>query len=315
MSAFVIARREFIARLRGEPPHLALFAAVTGVTVLTFAAAWLVSTLAPRQGPDTGWSFYLSSSYAWRTALGAHRGEAVFFVSQALAMLALLLGPIAACATFNRERDGKATESLLLTGASPSAIMFGKLGAATLRTLLVVAATVPALAIAWLYGGVPIAVAGIAAALIVVLALYSSAVGILMASLSRSAVMAVLWSYCILAVTVALVPALFIVLAWAGKPSDWLQPLYLGSPVLTLWLQPDTLAAYERALPLAVQDMIDAVGRPWQGLPLSHIFFAATTLFYVLLSGLLVAVSSVLLDPYHPLRALGFRARFGRAAR
>ncbi len=310
MSALAIARTEFVARLRSDPPYLALPLAVGVVMLVALGGISLLSAAAPRLGPYPGSTVYFwPSESVIRTNLAAHRGEAMFFVTLSLAVLGLFLGPLAAGAVLNREQEKDALEALLLSGASPLAIVIGKLLASLGRTLLLIAAATPAATVSWLFGGVPAGSVLGAAAVIVALALLACAVGLLAASLLRSSVVAVLWSYATLALLVAVPPLLFIVLVWTGNAPSWQERLYYSSPVLTLWLHPDTLAAFSALLPPALQSFAQTADGAWQGIPLANVFLALTSAGYVLLAGLMALMSSVLLDPYHTLRGVLRRLR------
>ncbi len=316
MNVLAVARSEFVARLRSEPPHISLALAVGGVMLVAMAGIWLLTAAAPRHGPYPGSTVYFwPSDLAPRNNLAANRGEALFFVTLSLAVLALFLGPLAAGATLSREHEGNPLESLLLSGLSPLAIVCGKLLAALLRTLLIVAAATPAMAVVWLFGGVPPVTALTAGAVIVAFAMLSCAVGLLMSSLLRNAVVAVLYSYAALALLVAAPPVAFVVAAWTGNAAAWLARLYFSSPVLTLWLHPDTLSVLAPLLPIGLQSFATTAGGTWQGLPLANVFLAVTTASCVLLSALLAVISSALLDPYHPMRGIPYRLRLAGGRR
>jgi len=316
MNLPAIVRSELTCRLRTEPPHPLFAVSVVALGAIAMAGLWWASTSSPQPGPMIGSpSFAGAASNAWRSALAPHRGSVLFFVlSLGLIGLAGAVAPVAAAATLNRERDGKGIESLLLSGVSALTIVSGKLLAAVVRTLLVLAAATPPLAAAWLFGGVSPRVVVTTAAITAAFAILGAAVAVFMSSLVRPNLAAVLYSYLALGLITAAVPGGLAIAVIGGGQAQWLPLVQLSAPIALLSASPELVGALQPLLPFALRDLAREATQTWFGLSLAYPFLVTTIMGYLAIAAVLVALSSALLDPFHPLRALP-QLVFGRGLR
>jgi ABC-type transport system involved in multi-copper enzyme maturation permease subunit len=299
-----IAKKELVCRLRSEPLHPIFALSVVGAGAVGLIAFWVVNTLSPRPSFFAGSAAFGSlATPSWQDVVASHRGSVVFFaLSLALVTLATTIAPIAAAATLNRERDSRAIESILLTGLGPLTLVLGKLAAALARTLLVLAAALPTIAFAWLFGGVAPSVIGLTALIVVAIATLSAAAALFFSSITRSAIAAVLYGVVTIALATVVAPALIFVLAADGDHSLLAAWLYFNPAISLFAIHVDVVAAMGSQTPMQFRELATLSLRQWQGLPIAHAFVLATAVSYFAFSALLVALTSVVLDPFHALR-------------
>jgi ABC-type transport system involved in multi-copper enzyme maturation permease subunit len=307
MTAIVaIAKKELVCRLRSEPLHPIFALSVGGAGTVGLIAFWVVNALSPRPSFFAGSAAFGSfTSQSWQDVVAAHRGSVVFFaLSLALVTLATTIAPIAAAATLNRERDGRATEVILLTGLSPLTVVLGKLAAALARTLLVVAAALPTVAVAWLFGGVAPPVISLTALITVAIATLSAAAALFFSSITRSGIAAVLYGVVTIALITVVAPALIAVLAAKGDHSLLAAWLYFNPAISLFAVHLDVVAALGAQTPAQFRELATLSMQQWQGLTIAHAFVLAAAAGYFAFSALLVALTSVVLDPFHALRKI-----------
>jgi ABC-type transport system involved in multi-copper enzyme maturation permease subunit len=182
-----IVGKDVRSRTRGWRPMLLLtfylaVLALAVVAVLGIAVAQ-TGTISPNLG---------------QLLFGALAAGSVFLVA--------FIAPALTAGSVSGERERRTLDLLLVTRASPLGLATGKLAGAMLWVLYLLIASLPALGIVYLFGGVPVTT--VIASLVVTIstALGYSALGLLLSALFRRTVVATVLAYGAVLITTVLLP-------------------------------------------------------------------------------------------------------------
>jgi hypothetical protein len=136
-------------------------------------------------------------------------------------LLVAFIAPALTAGSVSGERERRTLDLLLVTRASPLGLATGKLAGALLWVAYLMVASLPALGIVYLFGGVPIGT--VAAALVVSMstALGYSALGLLLSALFRRTVVATVLAYGVVLVTTVVLPIISASLGFSGLISSF----------------------------------------------------------------------------------------------
>jgi ABC-type transport system involved in multi-copper enzyme maturation permease subunit len=157
-------------------------------------------------------------------------------------LLIAFMAPGLTAASISGERERLTLDLLLVTRASPLGLVAGKLAGALLWIVYLLLASLPALAVVNLFGGVPLLKAVAALTVIGATALAYSALGLALSALLRRTVLATVLAYALVLLTVIIVPIVATSLAAvsafsAGLPNTPLRGNgVLGLPPASAWL-------------------------------------------------------------------------------
>ncbi|HYU18373.1 MAG TPA: ABC transporter permease subunit [Chloroflexota bacterium] len=308
-----IVGKEFASRLQGRLTYVVLTLMVIGFTGLVLASFWLVVASVPTLLPVIGSSVAASTSVSLPGLVSGYRGIFLFF-AMAFCMLAALavVAPAVASAALSGEREEGTFDLLLSTGLRPRSIVFGKLVASVGFVLLVALTAVPGFAMAWMFGGVA-AVDVILTALLLLAALWLfAAIGLFCSSIARASSVAALYAYGLVFLLGTGTLAIYLIGASVQMESA-VRPLLALNPFISLFSVPDQISGQlAQLLPFQYRPLLDS-GAQQDLFGLSAIRYprwVLTLTLYCLLTVLLVAMSSVAIDPCHPWKARRSRRAF-----
>lgn len=136
-------------------------------------------------------------------------GEALFSaLATGSVLLIAFMAPGLTAASLSGERERLTLDLLLVTRASPLGLVAGKLAGALLWIGYLVVASLPALAVVNLFGGVPLTKAAAALCVIVATALVYTSLGLALSAIFRRTVLATVLAYAAVLLTVVVVPVL-----------------------------------------------------------------------------------------------------------
>lgn len=289
--------RELRVRARGRLLHVLLPANVCLFGGLALGVYGFMVTSGRLPVPAIGQnSLFGSTAVQVATLVAPQPGTPVFFgLSAALLGLTCALVPAVASGCLSGERSAGTLDLLLAHGLSGWQIALGKWLAVVAETGLLVAAPLPTLAVAWLFGGVQPLQAATALLLIAAALAGFAAIGVLCSALTESPLRSALFSYLAVAVCVfgsflAHTAAVF------GGAGPVLRPLLVVNPFVALASAFELLGGQADAnLPLGIKGWLTPPS-PF-GAPLWSFTFA---LFLLMVPALLV-LAALALEPYRRL--------------
>ena len=161
-------------------------------------------------------------------------------------LLLAFIAPALTAGTISGERERRTLDLLLVTRASPLGLVLGKLAGAMLWVVYLLVASLPALGIVYLFGGVP--PMHVVAALVVTMAtaLGYSALGLVLSAVFRRTAVATVLAYGVVLITTVLLPIVSTSLGITAAISSFYFPVGvprlasseappLGWPPATAW--------------------------------------------------------------------------------
>jgi len=134
-------------------------------------------------------------------------GESLFAaLALGSTLLIAFVAPGLTAGAISGERERRTLDLLLVTRASPLGLIVGKLAGALLWILYLLIASLPALAIVNLYGGVPLLQAAAALTVTVATAISYTSLGLMLSAMLRRTVLATVLVYGVVLVTLTVVP-------------------------------------------------------------------------------------------------------------
>jgi ABC-type transport system involved in multi-copper enzyme maturation permease subunit len=241
--------------------------------------------------------------------LTAYRALWLFLVGALCLLLAAsMVAPAIASASFQGEREAGTYELLLSTGVSPLALVLGKLGGAVAFVLLLLGTALPVFAAAWLFGGVTPAEAGPALLVVALSVLLFAALGVFFSTFVPSSLAAALYAYLVINLMTLGTAAIYLVAA-SVRLGDTAAPLVYLNPYLAVLAASEPLRQdLSGLLPLSQRALLPAPPQQVFGMSIALPHWAATSGLFALASVALVAVSAIIVDPLHPLKARRVRA-------
>jgi ABC-type transport system involved in multi-copper enzyme maturation permease subunit len=295
--------KEFQTWLRGR----LTFAAFTLLVLLLGLLVFLLGMLILAPDANAAPALFSTQTTSASNILVANRAVFLFgAVGLCVILAASVVAPAVAASAFAGERERGTLDLLLLQGPGPSRIVLGKVLAALIFSLLLLAVGVPFFAPAWSFGGVQ---ADQVIALITILCtatLFFSALGVFFGAVMNGALQAALFAQGV---------ALFVVFGTLGvylavaivAGSETFRPLLWLNPFLALLSGGGAATeAFARGAPAAFRSVISLPPLSWApGLLLPA--WVIGSLAWTALAVLLVVGAAVAIEPTHPLK--GRRSR------
>lgn len=288
----------------------ALFGAlVLGLSALVFLLGLLIMAPDANAAPAL---FNPASTQAPATSGNVLIVNRALFLFGAVAACLLLASAIVssgvAASAFAGEREGRTLDLLLVQGVGAGRLVWGKVLAAMLFSLLVLAVGLPLFAPSWSFGGVQPEQIGVFAILLLSSTLLFCALGVFFGSLVQSALAATLLAQAVALALFFGVYALHMALtALAG--SDVLRPALWVNPFLALISGGGSAAdGFARIAPQPYRANLSLPAVTWiPGVALPA--WAIASSVWTLTALILVAITSVVIEPCHPLKVRRARAR------
>src|SRR3954465_5357875 len=218
--------KEFQTWLRGR----LTFAAFTLLVVLVALLGFLLGLLILAPDANAAPALFSTTSTTTTNLLVANRAIFLFgAVGLCIILAAAVVAPAVSASAFASERERGTLDLLLLQGPGPARIVLGKVLAALVFSLLLLAVGVPFFAPAWSFGGVQADQVIALITIVCTVTLFYCALGVFFGSIFRSALPAALFAQAV---------ALFLVFGTLGlhltfavlSGNDAFRPL--------LWLNP-----------------------------------------------------------------------------
>jgi ABC-type transport system involved in multi-copper enzyme maturation permease subunit len=217
-----------------------------------------------------------------------------------------VVAPAVSASAFAGERERGTLDLLLLHGPGPARIVLGKVLAALVFSLLLLAVGIPFFAPAWSFGGVQADQVIAMITILCTVTLFFCALGVFFGSLMRGTLQAALFAQGV---------ALFLIFGTLGlhlafailSGNDIFKPLLWLNPFLALLSGGGAATdAFARTAPAAYRGVLSLPPQSWApGLLLPA--WVIGSLGWTVLAVLLVAGAAVAIEPMHPLK--GRRAR------
>jgi ABC-type transport system involved in multi-copper enzyme maturation permease subunit len=301
-----IVGKEFASRLQGRLAYVVLTLMVVAFTGLVLGGFWLIVANVPTLVPVIGSSVASGSAVSWGGLVSGYRGVFLFFAMAWCLMMALaVVAPAVASTAISGEREEGTFDLLLSAGTRPGSIVVGKLVATVGFVLLIALTAVPGFAMAWMFGGVP-AVDVILTVVLLLAALFLfSAIGLFCSTIGRTSTLAALYAYGLVFLLGTGTLALYLMGA-SAQAEGLVRPLLALNPFVTLLSVPDQISGQvAQLLPFQYRPLLDSgAQQELFGLgSLRYPRWALTLIVYTALTILLVALSSVAIDPCHRWKA------------
>jgi ABC-type transport system involved in multi-copper enzyme maturation permease subunit len=227
-------------------------------------------------------------------------------VGRCVILAAAVVAPVVSASAFAAERERGTLDLLLLQGPGPARIVLGKLLAALVFSLLLLAVGVPFFAPSWSFGGVgPDQVIALITIMCTV-TLFFCALGVFFGAVLRGSLQAALFAQGV---------ALFVVFGTLGLHlafvilggNDMFRPLLWLNPFLALLSSGGSATdAFARGAPAAYRTVLSLPAQSWApGLLLPA--WVIGSLAWTILAVLLAMGAAIVIEPTHPLK--GKRAR------
>ncbi len=279
------------------------FALFSALVLLTSLLVFLLGFLILAPDANAAPALFSTTSNTSTNLLVTNRALFLFgAVGLCLVLAAGVVAPAVAASAFAGERERGTLDLLLLQGPGAARLVLGKLLAALIFSLLVLAVASPLFAPVLSFGGVRLDQVVALGCVVAAATLFFSTLGVFFGAVLARALPAALFAQGV---------ALFVLFGTLG--------LYLGVSAFTgsdafrpvLWLNPflallsgggATTDAFARQAPPALRSVLSlplVISVPGLALPA----WAISSAVWTLLSAVLVFAASVAIDPCHPLKA------------
>src|SRR4030088_1638767 len=295
--------KEFQTWLRGRLTFAAFTLLVLLVSLLVFLLGMLI--LAP--DANAAPALFSTTSTTSSNILVANRAIFLFGAVGLSILLAAGVGaPPPAASAFAAERQRGTLDLLLLQGPGPVRIVLGKVLAALVFSLLLLAVGVPFFAPAWSFGGVQPDQVIALITIICTVTLFFCSLGVFFGALFNGALQASLFAQGIALFAVFGTLGLHLAFFILGG-NDMFRPLLWLNPFLALLSGGGSATdAFARGAPAAYRSVLSVPPRSWApGLFLPA--WVIGSLAWTALAVVLVIGASIAIEPTHPMK--GRRAR------
>ena len=295
--------KEFQTWLRGR----FTFAAFTLLVLLVGLMVFLLGTLIMAPDANAAPALFSTTSTTSTNLLVANRAIFLFgAVGLCVILASAVVSPAVSASAFANERERGTLDLLLLQGPGPARIVLGKVLAALVFSLLLLAVGLPFFAPAWSFGGIQADQVIAMVTILCTVTLFFSALGVFFGSIFKTSLPAALFAQGV---------ALFLVFGTLGlhlavsilSGNDAFRPLLWLNPFLALLSGGGAATdAFARGAPVAYRSVLSLPPQSWApGLLLPA--WVIGSLAWTALAVLLVAGAAVAIEPTHPLK--GRRAR------
>lgn len=295
--------KEFQTWLRGRLTFAAFTLLVLLVALLVFLLGMLI--LAP--DANAAPALFSTTSTTSTNLLVANRAMFLFgAVGLCVILSAAVVAPAVSASAFATERERGTLDLLLLQGPGPARIVLGKVLAALIFSLLLLAVGVPFFAPAWSFGGVqPDQVIALTTILCTV-TLFFCALGVFFGAVLKGSLQASLFAQGIALFLVFGTLGLHLAFAILGG-NDTFRPLLWLNPFLALLSSGGPATdAFARGAPAAYRTVLSLPPQSWApGLLLPA--WVIGSLAWAALAVLLIVAAAIAIEPTHPMK--GRRAR------
>jgi ABC-type transport system involved in multi-copper enzyme maturation permease subunit len=295
--------KEFQTWLRGR----LTFAAFTLLVLLVGLMVFLLGTLILAPDANAAPALFSTTSTTSTNLLVANRAIFLFgAVGLCVILASAVVAPAVSASAFASERERGTLDLLLLQGPGPARIVLGKVLAAVVFSLLLLAVGIPFFAPAWSFGGVAADQVIAMMTILCTITLFFCALGVFFGSLFKTVLPAALFAQGV---------ALFFIFGTLGlhlavsilSGNDAFRPLLWLNPLLALLSGGGSATdAFARGAPVAYRSVLSLPPQSWApGLLLPA--WVIGSLAWTTLAVLLVAGAAIAIEPTHPLK--GKRAR------
>jgi hypothetical protein len=309
MKALVLVRWELVQTMRGLGLHVALTLVSLASVGLIGAGIFLLDLWSPF--PNTvGTTFRPETTNAPQLSalLGEHRGGlALLVILIWFLLIAALAGPAFSAGAIVRDRRSGRLDRMLTDASRADAVALAKLLAGLVPLVLVLAGAGPSASFAWLIGGLATQEAIASVAVLLAALVLVVAIGLLCSALASTEVTALVTSYFFIGLVFFGPLVASVGVALAGFRATAVSILALDPFVALLTVQSPLAMGLTRALL-----------PEWPGLRLIWMVgktrvpvWAADVLLYALLAVALVWLTSVVIEPLHPLKTWRLRRADG----
>ena len=307
MKLLALLRWELVQTMRGAAPHLAItFAAITSAILAAIGIA-SISRWSPLTPNDTATGLFRAArpaSSQLASLAGEYRGGITYLIIITwMLLVAAFVGPAFSAGTVVRDRQTGRLARLLTDAARADVVAVVKLLAALIPLGLVLAAILPTASFAWLLGGLLGRDAVLGAAILILAVIAVVAIGLLCSALATTEAAALLSSY--LAVGAFLFGPLLIGLGLSVTGLSTAASAVISFAPLVAILSAESSLAHGYS-----QTMAGAWPMPrfsWEIGKLSVPAWAADAVIYIVLAVALVWLTSVVIEPLHPLKTRQLR--------
>jgi ABC-type transport system involved in multi-copper enzyme maturation permease subunit len=295
--------KEFQTWLRGRLTFAAFTLLVLLVSLLVFLLGMLI--LAP--DANAAPALFSTTSTTSTNLLVANRAIFLFgAVGLCIILASAVVAPTVSASAFAGERERGTLDLLLLQGPGSARIVLGKVLAAFIFSLLLLAVGAPFFAPAWSFGGVQSDQVIAMLTILCSATLFFCALGVFFGAVLKGALQAALFAQGV---------ALFVLFGTLGVElafvilggSDLFRPLLWLNPFLALLSGGGSATdQFARTAPAAYRSVLSLPPQTWApGLVLPA--WVIGSLAWTLLAVLLVLAAAIAIEPTHPLK--GRRAR------
>ncbi|MGH2460312.1 MAG: hypothetical protein ACRDIY_15760 [Chloroflexota bacterium] len=312
MKTLTLVRWELVQAIRGLGPQVAVTLASLASVGLIGVGIFLLDLWSPFPTASlSGFRADVPSSEQLSSLLGEYRGGMAFLVLLGwLVLIAALVGPAFSAGAIVRDRRSGRLDRVLTDASRADVVVVAKLFAGLVPLAIVLAAAGPSTSFAWLIGGLATREAIASVAVLVAIVVLVAAVGLACSAVATTEVGALIGSYIVVGGIVLGPLVAGAGLALAGFRStaaivvafDPFVALLSVQTRLTLGLSRTLLADWS---PLRVTWTIGRTRVP---------IWAGDVLLYALLAVGLVWLTSVVIEPLHPVKTWRMR-RAQRASR
>ena len=291
--------KEFQTWLRGR----LTFAAFTLLVLFVAMLVFLLGTLILAPDANAAPALFSTTSTTTTNLIVANRAIFLFgAVGLCVILASAVVAPVVSASAFANERDRGTLDLLLLQGPGPARIVLGKVFAALIFSLLLLAVGVPFFAPAWSFGGVQPDQVIALVTIVCTSTLFFCALGVFFGAVLPGALQAALFAQ---GVALALLfGTLGLHLAFAIlSGNDVFRPLLWINPFLALLSGGGSATdAFARGAPVAYRSVLSLPPQNWApGLLLPA--WIIGSLVWTALAVLLVAGAAIVIEPTHPLKS------------
>lgn len=309
MKTIVLVRWELVQAIRGIGPHLAITLTSLASVGLVGAGIFLLDLWSPFPTTlGTGFRTDNSNTPQLSSLLGENRGGIAFLVLLIwLLLIAALVGPAFSAGVIVRDRRSGRLDQVLTDASRGDVVALAKLLAGLVPLAIVLASGGPSTSFAWLIGGLATQEAIASVAVLLAVVVLVAAVGLVCSASATTEVAALVSSYFVIGVLFFAPLVAGAGLALAGSRSAATVVLSFDPFVALLSVQTRLTTGLTRTL---LTDW-PSLRLFWNVGRIRVPVWAADVLLYALLAVALVWLTSVLIEPLHPIKTWRLRRAQG----
>jgi len=302
-----LLRWELVQTTRGAAPHIAItFAAISSAVLAAIGVAAL-SRWSPLTSGDASLGLFRTvrpASSPLASLAGEYRGGITYLIIITwMLLVAAFVGPAFSAGTLVRDRQTGRLARLLTDAARADVVAVVKLLATLIPLGLVLAAILPTASFAWLLGGLLGREAVLGAAILILVVVSVVAIGLLCSALATTEAAALLSSY--LAVGGFLFGPILVGLGLSVTGLSAAASTVMSFTPFVAIFSAESSLAHSYSQTMAGQWPMPRFG--WEIGKLFVPAWAADALLYAVLAATLVWLTSVVIEPLHPLKTRQLR--------